>query len=164
MCRDCAYDHHIRHNEKTTHYSSHIRWNKNSTCSFLSILWGVASLFQITSKYAKDDFGTNFPFLLQGKLKINQSDMNKKWHIFNCCQLSCELNVWTLEWASQSWSIHCFKTESNRFTIVRMRYSATVGSLNWITWLALHKLMANTVFMMSSFSPTFDWSKEFQSS
>ena len=41
----------------------------------------------------------------------------------------------------------------------------TMNSKTWngITWLALDKLMANTVFMMCSFSPSFDWSKEFQS-
>ena len=41
-------------------------------------------------------------------------------------------------------------------------------SLNWITWngitwLAFRKLMANTVCRICSFSPSFDWSIEFQS-
>ena len=34
---------------------------------------------------------------------------------------------------------------------------------NGINWLTLDKLMANTVYMMCSFSPSSDWPKEFQS-
>ena len=58
---------------------------------------------------------------------------------------------------------------NNRFANSKDERVACIDliTLNWktwngINWLTLDKLMANTVFMMCSFSPTFDWPKIFQ--
>ena len=47
--------------------------------------------------------------------------------------------------------------------LIYWKPSLNLKTWNGITWLALDKLIANTVFMMCSFSPSFDWLKEFQS-
>ena len=61
------------------------------------------------------------------------------------------------------WALHSIKMGEVGFFMLWKKLSLNWKTWNEIDWLALDKLMANTVFMICSFSPSFDWPKNFQS-
>ena len=84
----------------------------------------------------------------------------KMWTL-NPWQMFC-LPSTTLEWRS----INKWMQEKSHY----YKDWVTIDQMHWIwktwngfNWFALDKPMANTVCMMCSFSPSFDWPKEFQS-
>ena len=121
----------------------------------------------------------NFPWTLKFFTDIQHNIISKVQHR----HLPCEGAYWIpqeyLQWIVRIWAglgldsltfsiflfhFRPFKSLSVNYAFLWL-WATEMSNMEWngITWLALHKLMANTVcIMMCSFSPSFDWSREVQ--